>query len=346
MPEPVVLQLQLQQQPLFDLDPHDAAAARAWRLRRIEHEVTLTGALPPRMVLVGVGVQRLGHLEPRLEPDLELQHAALFSLAAQQPDVVRAFREGELTVEEGDGRYRVVVTLEYAHATGRWWTAQRRVGTNQVAVGVFHGEWREREGVGLEALDERLREWVDTGGIQLGEATHELTPDPTIPELLCGIATLNAQPPPDAKVYAEIVGGMVDPELAQRLPTGLEVFAFVGLEVHHFLVRGALPFPIDDLVRAIAARGPADAVALRYPGVAEIDGESHRAVFCAVECAGRRHDRVVALALEQGRPVALRAFHHDVGPVGPEGCWLGVAPKNAEVTLFLLGGAGPAVPEG
>ena len=39
-----------------------------------------------------------------------------------------------LTVEEAFGRYRAVVTLEYTHATGRWWTARRRVGTNQVAV--------------------------------------------------------------------------------------------------------------------------------------------------------------------------------------------------------------------
>jgi hypothetical protein len=346
VPEQVVLKLQLEQLPLFDLDPHDAAAARAWRLRSIEHEVSLTGALPLRMVLVGVGVQRIGHLELRLEPKIELEHAALFSMSAAQPDVVRAYREGELTVEEADGRYRAVVTLEYAHATGRWWTARRRVGTNQVAVGVFHGEWVEEEGVGLESLDERLREWVDTTGITLGESSHELTPNPTMPELLCGMATLNGQPPLDAKVFAEIVGNMVDAQLAREYPTGIEVFAFKGREVEHFLVRGQVPFPIDDLVRAIAARGPADAVALRYPGVAEIDGESHRAVFCAVECAGRRHDRVVALKFDQGKPVASRAFHQELGPVGPDGCWLGVQPKNAEVTLFVMGTAGQAVPEG
>ncbi|MEQ1823861.1 MAG: hypothetical protein ABL949_15240, partial [Fimbriimonadaceae bacterium] len=134
-------------------------------------------------------------------------------------------------------------------------------------------------------------------GVELGDSHQELTPNDTMPEILCGVATLNAQPPLQAQVFADIVGNMVDQQLMNQYPMGFEVFAFKGQQVEHFILRGTIPFPIDDLVRAIAARGPADAVALRYPGVAEVDGESHRAVFCAVECAGRRHDRVVALKL-------------------------------------------------
>ena len=81
--------------------------------------------------------------------------------------------------------------------------------------------------------------------------------------------------------------------------------------------------------------------------VAEIDGETHRAVLCAVECAGRRHDRVVALKFGPvGTPVSSMVIHQDRGAVAADGLWLGVAPKNAEVTLFLMGNAGSEAPEG
>lgn len=346
MAEEHQLHIQMEQLPLFDLDVEDAAATRAWRMRCIENEVTMMGKLPLRMVHVGKGVQRIAQFEMRIEPKIELEHAALLFVTAGQPDVVRSYREGELVIDEPDGKYRAVVTLEFSHATGRWWTARRRVGTNQVAVGLFHGDWVERDGEGLDALDEALREWVDTTGVELGAFRQELTPKDDTPSVLVGQATLNAQPPADPKVYAAIVGNMVDKQLMERYPTGFEVFAFRGLQVQHFILEGQIGFPIDDLVRAIAAQAPTDAVALRYPGVAEIDGESFRAVFCAVECAGRRWDRVVALTFgPQGKPVAARALDQDRGPVPPEGCWLGVPPKNAEVTFFLMGAPMPQSPE-
>lgn len=109
-----------------------------------------------------------------------------------------------------------MVTLEFAHATGRWWTALRRVGTNQVAVGVFHGDWVEAEGEGIDALDEPLREWVDTTGIELGEARQELTPKERVPELWIGGHTLNQDPPTDAEGYADVVGSIVDKDLMTR----------------------------------------------------------------------------------------------------------------------------------
>jgi hypothetical protein len=342
MSEQKQLHFHMEQSPVFDLDVHDAAATRAWRKRCIEDEVHLTGSLPLRLVHVGVGVQRVGNFETALEPKLELQHAALFLATARQPDVVRSYREGEIIVEEADGKYRAVVALEFAHATGRWWTARRRVGTNQVSVGVFHGPWVEAEGEGIEALDEPLRDWIDTTGVEFGDARQQLTPKDEKPSVLIGHATLNKQPPPDPKVYAAIVGNMVDKQLMERYPTGFEIFAFRGLQVEHCILQGNLDLPIDDFVRAIAAQDtPADAVALRYPGVAEIDGEAHRAVVCAVECAGRRWDRVVVVKFgPEGKPVAARAIEQDLGPVPPEGLWLGVPPKNGEVTLFLMGPPG------
>ncbi|MCA9495222.1 MAG: hypothetical protein KC621_35080 [Myxococcales bacterium] len=342
------LNIKMEQLPLFDLDPHDPAATRAWRLRCIETEVALAGALPLRMVHVGEGVQRIGRFEERIEPKIELEHAALFLFTAGQPDVVRSYREGEITVEEADGRFRAVVTLEYAHGTGRWWSARRRVGTNEVGIGVLHGEWTESEGEGIDALDERLREWIDTTGIELGEAQQRLTPTDDTPSLLMGQATLSARPPLDPKVYAQIVGDMVDRQLMERYPVGFEIFAFHDQQVRHFVLESMrLPCPIEDMVRAVASQGPTDAVALRYPGVAEVDGESYRAVFCAVECAGRRWDRVLALKFgPEGRPVAMQVLEQDRGPVPPEGYWLGVEPKNAELTFFLMNAPMPDAPEG
>lgn len=132
-----------------------------------------------------------------------------------------------------------------------------------------------------------------------------------------------------------------------QYPAGFEVFAFKGRQIEHVILRGEIAIPIDDIVRAIAARGRAEAVALRHPGVAEVDGESYRAVFCGVEFAGRRVDRVVALKFgPQGKPVASRVLYDDRGAVSQEGCWLGVKPKHAEIDLFMMKAPGGFTPEG
>src|SRR5262245_45086798 len=114
------MHVQMEQLPIFDLDPHDAWATRDWRKRCVEDEVALIGRLKKRMVHVGAGVMRVGQLVDDIEePKIELQHAALFSVTAHMADVVRSFREGEITVEEADGKYRAVIVLEFAHATQR-----------------------------------------------------------------------------------------------------------------------------------------------------------------------------------------------------------------------------------
>jgi hypothetical protein len=254
--------------------------------------------------------------------------------------VVRSFREGEITVDVDGTRHRAVVTLEWSFVTGRWWTARRRIGTNPVQIGVFHGEWEEREGEGLDALDEALRPWVDDHGVELLETAQTgFTPKAQVP-LEYGSTTLNRLPPPEPAVYADIIANMRDQALKTEAPYPFEIYGFKGVEMEWFVLSDAPPVPLDDLVRAIAARGPADVVAVRYLGVAELDGESHRAVFCAVECAGRRLDRVLALKHgPDGAIVAWQALYQDRGPVGPEGCWLGVAPAR-DVDVFALGPGG------
>jgi len=347
MPEEATIAFRLEQHPVFDLDANDPGAVRRWRTRCIEDEVMLAGHLPSRMVLVGTGVQRVGSLTPTLEPKEDLKHAALFRLCAGQPEVVRAYREGEITVEEHGARYRAAALVEWDHRTGRWWAAQRRIGTNAVSVGVFHGDWLVREGDGLDTLGEPLRSWVDTEGVELGASDFTYTPkNEPMPDLLYTTHTLNRLPPPDPMAYADIVGELRDREVQTKLPAGFEILAFRGTEVEHYILGSALSLPMDDFVRAIAQRGPAEAVALRFLGVATVDGESFRAVLCTVECAGRVHDRALALRFgPDGRVTGVRVLHQERGPVPEGGLWLGVPPKHAEIDLFLLGPQGP-VPEG
>lgn len=337
------LEFQLEQQPLFDLDPRDSRVARAWRVRCVEDEVRLTGRLPLRMVFVGEGFTRMGLVTLRLEPKEELGHAAMFQLFAQQPDVVRAYREGEITVEDEGSRYRAVALLEWDHASGRWWSAQRRVGTNAVAVGMLHGEWVEREGTGLEELGEPLQEWVDTTGVELGESGVQFTPrtDP-MPDLLFTTHTLNVPLPDEPRAITDLVGGLRDQELQTQLPQGFEVFAFAGSQIEHFILKSAISFPIDDFVRAVGQRLPAEAIAIRYPGVAEIDGEGFRALFVVAERSGHSHERITALRLTaEGKVDGIRILHHERGPVGEDGMWIGKKPVHAEIELFLMGMQGP-----
>jgi hypothetical protein len=348
MPEAHEIRFQLRQLPLFDLDVADPRAVRDWRLRCIVDEVQMTGALPTRMVLVGQGVQRIGDLPPKLEADAEIQYAAMFRMCATQPEIARAYREGEISVPgPDDTRVRVAVCLEYAHDTHRWWLAQRRVGTGAASVGVFHGEWEEREGEGLDALDDALREWVDTTGVDLGASSQVLTPKEDVPDVLLGVFELPEVPPPDPKVYAQIVGDALDPQLRDGLPLGISILTFQGRRVEHVFLEGQIALPLDDLIRAFAARASADAVAVRMVDVIQLGQESYRAVLCSVEAAGRLYIRAVALQFgPDGRPSGYQPLERDGGPVPPEGLWLGVPPKNGDVTLFRRQAPGGEAPEG
>lgn len=337
---------QLRQDVVPDLDPDDVASVRSWRKRVVEDQVRVVGRLPHRVVLVAKGLVRVGDLRMEFEPKIEIEHAVIFRTTAMQPDVGRAYREGEITVEEGETKYRALVILEFEHATGRWWTAQRRVGTNAAQIGVLHGEWIERTGEGLEALGE-LAEWVDTSKVEILGSDHQVTPTPKMGDLaLVGNATLKSKPPADPAVIAKLVGEWVDREMPQGPPRGFEVYVFKSTSVDRYLIRDPGPVPIDDIVRALSA-GPADAVALRYLGIAQVDGESFRAIICAAEAGGRRHDRVLALKLSpKGQFERIHSAHdQDHGTVGPEGCWLGVAPKTEGLEMFAIA-SGPEIPEG
>jgi hypothetical protein len=173
MDKPEQIRFTLEEYAYPGLDPHDAASLRAWRMACVASDVTRHGALMSRMVHVGVDLLRVGVLDAAFDPTLERMQAAVFSATASQPGIGRSYREGEILVDGPAGKRRAVVALEFSFRTGRWWAAHRSVGTNRDGVGVFHGQWVEREGQGIERLDDTLRGWVDTSDVALTAVPRE-----------------------------------------------------------------------------------------------------------------------------------------------------------------------------
>ena len=326
--------MQLEQQPLFGGDGRDAAAMRRWRRKLAEDEVSLLGRLPSRLVLIGTDFVRVGKLTP--DDELEDQRmAAVFNVGARQPDVVRALREGEAVI---DGR-RVLALLEYNPLGRSFWLATRHFGANAVEVGVFHGEWIEREGVGLDELEEPFRDWVDIGGlsVELTEATTTAKPL-DLPDIRVATRRLTAALPKDVRAFTDRVGEFLDRELVTGTLPGDHIITFHGRDIEHAVITGKTSIPFDDLIRAFAARGPADAVVVVHPGIVDYDGVKHRAFLMEAEYAGTCHVRALMLRFgANGKIDGFKVVHQEAPAVGPQGRWLGVAPTSGTIDLFPMG---------
>lgn len=135
----------------------------------------------------------------------------------------------------------------------------------------------------------------------VGEVTHsELTETPTeipSPEVLFATATLAAPVPQDPVKVAEIIGQLTDADIARTGLQGVLIMAVRGVTSERFMVSGHLACPVDDVIRTIALQGEIDAIALIFPGVANVDGVDTRALVTLVEVKdGRRGQRVVPIA--------------------------------------------------
>ncbi len=304
----------------------------------------MTGRLRPALVFAREGSCEQLSLEKAEEIGNERLIAALFMDLARREGVVRAFRQGERRVEvDGRGR-RALGVLEYEVESGKWWLAFRLIGTGEASVGVFHGEWKESEGEGLEALDEDFREWLDAGTATIETRREELTASAG-EDIRCATAPWG-ELPPDVLSVAIHLAQTFFPELLQQPLNYLLVLVYRPGSLDRWELRGKLSLPIDDMIRGIAAQGPTEAVALVTPNVVELGGVNQRCYRLLVERGGHVGELILPLSTKDGALQGGEMKYRDAGPVPAGGMWIGVKPER-EVNLTAMGPVdGGEIPEG
>jgi len=309
--------------PLYG-DVRDVGALRAWARSNAENEVALTGRLRSAFVFVIEGTSEHFDVGRSEELGKETIVAALFQELAAREGVLRAFREGERFVEVDGRTRRVAAIVERDLASGAWWLAWRLFGTGDASVGVFHGEWQEREGATLDELDEPFHEWFDCGTATIETKRQQLVPGPAED---IRAATIPWPPlPPDVPGVGMQIAQAFLPELLQRPLDFHLVFACREGALERWELRGKLGVPIDDLIRAIAAQAQAEAVAYLVPSVITLGGLTRRCYRMLVERGGYVGQLVLPLDIKDGKIQGGELKYRDEGPATHQ--WIGVAPEQ------------------
>jgi len=319
----------------------------------VEDGFTLAGACPLSLLSFGDGFQERVFLASTVELGEEGLVAAAFHLLASRPEVRRAFRIGEVLVDDGEGGLvRALAALERVAALDdapvSWWAAWRRVGTGEAGVGVFREDWHQATGIGWDTTPEGLSEWLDPGPATIENMGQQVTGPVPGPEIQMGMVAIEGELPEHPCEVAHVLGNLFDEELLRRQPIGWWIYAARPGALERYEVSGSLPCPLDDLIRAIAAQGPVDAVAVTHPAVLNTPDGNHRAYATVVERRGRKGIRIRPMVPDGSGLTWKAPVFQDHGPVGDAGLWIGVPPPDA-VSLSALGPVGMRrgdVPEG
>jgi hypothetical protein len=319
---------------------HDPSAVQAAILQRAETEITSTGALAERLVLVCDH-----HLE---ELDLAAMRAAnprggaLPTLAALagRPGVNVRLLTGQHRAPDGECTAFVLGILD-GDPEGRFWLAQRQFRVLGGRIG-SRGPWNVSDGIAWGGDWHELPRHLAVPRQPWTWGAAVPVPMPTVH---CAFRTLpaSAELPRTAEQMAAAAAALKEHEAWTQGLDGLQVFLFRGREVEHFVIRGEIPFGTDDLCRALAARGePPDGLCTMEIGTfhdRELD-EILRAVITTGETDGKRYKRILAMNWNPGaRPddpcAQMRYWGSVPEDVAGKG-WIGVAPVT-ELDLFPLG---------
>jgi hypothetical protein len=150
------------------------------------------------------------------------------------------------------------------------------------------------------------------------------------------------QPGEDAPSTAEAVADRIGREWEAKVPLGqtpdgTRVTVFRGSEWETWEFTGEFPMGIDDMVRAVAARGePPTSIAVARTGVLPFEGDVYRALLTDGEAQGKRWTRgfLIRMGLD-GTVLGHRIVTRNHGDVGDDG-WIGVPPIT-DLSLFTLG---------
>lgn len=316
-----------------DLLPDDEL--REWAMERAEEDVMGISVLPRRIRLFGERFQEVVGLPHPLAPNVAPGTGATLRALWSRPGVERRLVEGWFGSVDARGTAWILEPGE----DRAWWLAMRTFERRPGMIGMWTSAWSVRAGQGLDTLSSSLRGILDPPA---GERAIELGPpkDPEPPEI--GMFGGTLPPPEEVPATAEAVADRIGREWEAKLPLGESpdgtvVTLFRGREFETWKLDGELPMGLDDMVRAICARGEAPtSVAVVRMGVVPMEGEVYRALLTDGEAQGQRWTRVFVIRMAPdgtilGHRIAIRKH----GEVGDDG-WIGVAPIT-EMSLFTLG---------
>ncbi len=348
------LHFELRRTPLRDLDREDAPAVRAHIREHAEARARMHGHHPALARFLYDTFEEVGPLDGLVDLGRENLVALLFRQAAARPGVLRRFREGEVLVRDESGALRRALCI-LEHLPGDegdgWWVAHRFLGQGEAGVGVFHGDWIEREGVGLEELGPPFAEWLDVGRAEITRSEFGLRegegPDFDIRMALIPRDTSGVT---DAMEVLDMVARMTDGEVARKGLGFPIAFVVTDEAVERWELEGEPPCSFDDVLRNLTGMAQTKAVEVLSPGTIDVDGVTKRGTVAIAEMGGRRARRLVPVDFKPDGSIHVeRVYLTDLGEV-PEGeGWIGVEP-GTELGLRALGpvegAGGGVVPEG
>lgn len=313
-----------------------AEELRDWAKERADQDVLGLSVLPRRIRLFGEGFQEVVTLPQPFAADLAPGTGATLKALRERRGVERQLVEGWFA--SGDGRGTAWI-LDIGEDDG-WWLGMRAFERRSGMLGVWTSAWFNRVGVGSAALLTTLRPIIDLPvgerAIVVGEPKA-----PPQPELGMFAGTLgpNEPVPGTAQAVAERVGASWEPKLHTEPPEGARLTVFRGSEWETWHLDGDFPAGLDDMIRAIAARGdPPTSLALVRMGIIPLEGEPYRAMITEGEALGRRYVRALVTKYgPNGEVVANRLALSDPGEIGHNG-WIGVEPIT-DLALFVIGAA-------
>ncbi len=319
-PRPPLDPLQPVLRSLDGTAPLDVDGVRARVLRMVERELSLSGIVKPRLVLVCES-----HVEDLVLPEGSSTevHCATFVHAGSRPEV----RQRLLVLPEEPGA-RVYAAI--SDAQGSAWVAERPFHILPGNLG-SRGPWSLTRYSGFQR---GFPGW-----------SHSGTPLPLRPaqppvraSLGCHLLAL----PPDWSVprtateASTVAGALAEPVVIRGGLDGVLVIVVRGRSIERFHMIGDPRVGIDDLIRAIAASGDEpDAIALVRVDLFDDDGQLRRAVVTLAEADGQRAQRVCALDYDASSDEPARDRLVFMAPeVVETNGWLGVPPE-AEVELVI-----------
>ncbi len=321
--------------PFHAADLDIEAELREWVMERAEQDVFEHSVLPRRIRLFGARFQEVVKLPQPSAANVAVGTGATLRELSRRPGVERRFVEGWFGSVDGRGTAWILELGDDA----AWWLAMRTFDRRPGMIGRWTSAWSQRDGHGPEGLNSSLQRVLappdDERPIALGQPRP---PDEPQLGMFCGTLQPTEEVPTTAEAVADRVGRDWEANLPLgKQPEGPRLTVFRGHEWETWHLDGEFPMGLDDMIRAISARGESPtSLALVRMGVIEFEGDAYRALVTEGEAEGRRWTRAMLIGMApDGTVRGYRIVIRDHGEVGDDG-WIGVAPIT-EMSLFTLG---------
>lgn len=309
------LQISLSRTRMPDLDPRRDQQVQDWLDRASDIEVVTMGGLSDQVALCTMGSVVRGGLAGVVEPGQDQLLVALVR-SIGGPEVVTRHRLCEVSLPGPSGAQRFAVHIQLWADRPAWRASVRPFRATADRVGKWQGPWDRRAGRGPRDAPPWLRPLIDAGAVRLPPSAFG--PEPSRwPDLRpTFLPPLEAPLPDDPRALLVALHRSVDPEIFHRGFWCVIIFVLRPDSVERWELYDPGQYGLDDIISALCQVGPAWAVAVINPGIAELpDGRSLRAISSTCELAGQLGRRARPLVIQGNRVTPLEPWFAPLEPV-------------------------------